>query len=104
MASCRRRQPQAVQHPFRRRHRQIVQKLMEETSLAEEDNNRRERLTVSTSSTEETAISSGTPSGVTMVEPVAHDKDIRRDHESGAAFKRVLNCSSFKTIKKKTKE
>lgn len=74
MASCRRRQPQAVQHPFRRRHRQIVQKLMEETSLAE-DNNRRATVTVATKEI-------GTPSGATT--DAAADKDtIRRDHESG---------------------
>lgn len=49
---------------------------MEETSLAEEENNRRATVTVATKET-------GTPS-VATTDAAAADKDtIRRDHESG---------------------
>jgi hypothetical protein len=52
---------------------------MEETSLAEEENNRSRSATVTVASTKET----GTPSGATT-DAAAADKDtIRRDHESG---------------------
>lgn len=72
MASCRRRQPPGIQHPFRRRHRQIVQKLMEETCLTEEDN-RRER---------ETLVNGCDSSSAPDVD--GHESvDVRREHEPG---------------------
>nr|SVE89762.1 EOG090X02HV [Daphnia sinensis] len=77
MASCRRRtQSPAIQHPFGRRHRQIVQKLVEETRLAEEDN-RRQRETLAVNGCG--AAPSPAPD-VDGREPV----DVRREHEPGA--------------------